>query len=69
MINRDKVRSLANRAGFSSTYELDRLAKMVELVVEEMDEVLTRAQLDNQYEFASLSVDLRKRLRDHFQIQ
>lgn len=69
MINRDKVRSLANRAGFSSTYELDRLTKLVEIVVEEMDEVLTRAQLDNQYEFASLSVDLRKRLKDHFQIK
>lgn len=69
MINRDKVRSLANRAGFSTTYELDRLSNLVELVLEEMDEVLTHAQLDYKYEFSELAMDIRKRLKNHFSVQ
>lgn len=68
MINRDKVRSLASRAGFSSTYELDRLSVLVGLVVAEMDEVLTMAQLDSNYEFNTLAIDLRERLKKHFEI-
>lgn len=70
MINRDIVSSLAKRAGFSSTYELDRLVKLVELVVEELDTVMIAPSENSvHHEHAELAIILRNHLKDRFKDQ
>jgi hypothetical protein len=65
-MNKNKARTLILKAGFSSTYEIERLTKLIELVIDEVDEIFTQAQLDARYENLEFTIDLRKKLQDHF---
>lgn len=65
-MNQEKVKKLAIKAGFSHTYEIERLSRLVELVVEEIDILLTESQIDTRYENVEFTSDLRKKLRKHF---